>query len=113
MSDHTPTLGSIVLYTMTEQDAQRVNTKRDAAAAYIKAFHENPTKHGEMQHTGNSVRAGDVFPLIITRVWSTGPRSAVNGQLMLDGNDTLWVTSTSVQVDPEQPAGRFVWPSRA
>lgn len=112
MSDQIPTLGRIVLYAMTEQDAQRVNTKRDAAEAYIKAFKENPSRHGEMQHSGNKVRAGDVFPLVITRVWGTSAGSAVNGQLMLDGNDTLWVTSTSVQVDPEQPAGRFTWPTR-
>ncbi|TFD74725.1 hypothetical protein [Cryobacterium fucosi] len=114
MSEQIPTIGRIVLYTLTEVDAQRINSKREASATYIKAFHENPTKHGEMQHSGNPVEPGMVFPLIITRVWGITPTSAVNGQVLLDGNDSLWVTSTSAQGKSEYSAtqGHFTWPTR-
>ena len=38
----------------------------------------------------NSVREGDLFPMIVTRVSDDGE---VNGTLCLDGTDTLWLTS--------------------
>lgn len=52
-------------------------------------------------HCGNTVRAGQQYPLIVTRRFGDG---AVNGQVMLDGSDTLWVTSV---FEGEQP-GQYV-----
>ena len=46
--------------------------------------------------TTHYVKEGDVYPLIITRVWGDSEKSAFNGQLMLDGNDLFWVTSTAL-----------------
>ena len=34
-----------------------------------------------------------MYPLVITRVWGDQEGSAVNGQVLLDGNDTFWATS--------------------
>lgn len=107
-----PTIGRIVHYTLSEADAAAVNRRRDDAIA---ARHNpstvdtRPKPTGEQVHTGNRVNAGDVFPMIIVRTWGTTPESSVNGQVLLDGNDTLWVTSVSAG----EGQRRFAWPSRA
>lgn len=79
-----PTPGRIVLYKLAEHDVEQIRVVR-----------------------GNSVRVGDVLPMIVVRVWHTG----VNGQVMLDGREpaTHWVTSR-VQGDG---AGEWSWPARA
>lgn len=72
-----PTPGRIVLYTLTEWDVKTIEAQRSVVAGY----------------RGNPVRPGDVYPLLIARVWSEAEGGSVNGQVLLDGNDTLWVTS--------------------
>lgn len=86
-----PTIGRIVHYTLSEQDADKINARRTA----------DPT-------TGNRVGPGDVYPMVITRAWGGEPTSAVNGQVLLDGGDVLWVTSVS----HGEGERHFVWPSR-
>ncbi len=103
-----PTIGRIVLYTLTEHDAIAINKRRADAHAHITDHQRHAT--GVVVHTGNTVSAGDVYPLVITRTWGEDtPDRLVNGQLLLDGNDTYWVTSVS---DGQGP-GRFAWPSIA
>jgi len=48
-----------------------------------------------MVHTGNPAETDDVYPMIITKVSAADDNedSAINGQVILDGEDTLWVTS--------------------
>lgn len=70
-------LGQIVLFTITEN--------------YAKAINDQRSKAGYATKTGNQARAGDVYPLIVTRLWPGYDH--VNGQLLLDGNDTYWLTS--------------------
>jgi hypothetical protein len=70
-------------------------------------------KSGAMVHTGNAVESGQVYPLMITRVWAdaegkVSEGTAFNGQLMLDGSDAFWVTSTKIG-DRE---GECFWPPR-
>jgi hypothetical protein len=92
-----PSIGRIVHYTLSEQDAEAINRLHGGPD------HRRDNTHG---HVGNSVRAGDVFPLVITRVWASAEQvtehTAVNGQVLLDGNDTLWVTSVSQGEGPRQ-----------
>ena len=61
---------------------------------------------------GNVAREGDTFPLIVVRVW---PHNSVNGQLILDGNDSLWIMSASPE-DQTLPTGgqygKWRWPER-
>jgi hypothetical protein len=109
MSNPVPTVGRIVLYTLSEADAERINARRDDAIAWAKEHKLNPEHTGKQVHIGNVARAGDVYPMIIVRVWGSTPESAVNGQVLLDGNDTLWVTSAVAGVGER----RFVWPSTA
>lgn len=95
MSSQTPTIGRIVQYRLSEQDADAINRRREDARFNRRGI----TPNGEQVHTGNQVYAGDIFPLIITRVWDHGlPTSTpalVNGQVLLDGNDVYWATSVS------------------
>lgn len=90
-----PTIGRIVHYRLTANDAETILARRAATRG---------------QSIGNTPHEGQVVPLIITAVWPEeyagnarlghheegtkydGPEG-VNGQVLLDGNDSLWVTS--------------------
>ena len=87
-----PTVGRIVQYTLSDQDAARITQARLR----------------DVMTEGNSVSAGDVFPMLITRVWGSDPLAAVNGQVFLDGNDNLWVTSVTCGGGHRQ----YAWPVR-
>jgi hypothetical protein len=64
---------------------------------------------GAQAHIGNDAKEGDVFPMLITKVWGDTPTCAVNGQAFLDGNDVLWITSVAVGDGPRT----FSWPVRS
>lgn len=90
-----PSLGRIVHLRLSESCAAEINRRRagngDTAA-------ENAIRDaGGVIHKGNGVKAGDIFPLVITKVWDGGQPATestfVNGQVLLDGNDCLWATS--------------------
>lgn len=104
----TPAIGRIVHYTLSEDDAKRINKRRDDAIASAHEIKLNPEATGKQVHIGNKAHEGDVFPMIIVRAWGTQPDSVVNGQVLLDGNDTFWVTSVGVGEGPR----RFAWPPR-
>ena len=99
-----PSLGRIVHYTLTDGDATAVTKRRNDAAAN-RAVHPDED-NGYIAHVGNAVSGGDVYPLIITRVWAFPDRvteeSQINGQVLLDGNDCLWVTSAGQGDQPGQ-----------
>lgn len=102
-----PNIGRIVHYTLTYADAERINKRRLDAQRSMHDHRE--TSNGVAVHVGNPVTEGDVFPMMITKVWGPKEPSAwVNGQVFLDGNDTLWVTSVGVG----DGFGTFAWPSR-
>jgi hypothetical protein len=105
------TIGRIVLYELTEQDAAQINRRRTNAgqiAARIKRNSEESTHWpiGAQAHIGNEAAGGQLFPMLVTRVSES--RLAA-GQVFLDGNDCLWV--------PLAPEGRgpgnWSWPPRA
>lgn len=106
MSKQIPTIGRIVHYMLSEQDANAINKRRQDADAHM-AKHQDRSD-GSQIHVGNQVQAGQVYPMIITRVWGNEPTSGVNGQILLDGSDTYWATSVSAG-DGER---HFVWPER-
>lgn len=95
-----PSIGRIVHYKLCQQDVDQIKAQRQPK------YHESMpgligpgnkvTKYYEKN--GNSVSVGDVYPLVITRTWGTTETSSVNGQVLLDGNDTLWVTSVSQSI---------------
>ena len=94
----TPTIGRIVIYRITASDAETLNRRRKDAQEKME-WHR-AIKSGAQVHVGNAVKPDDEFPLIITRVWGAEPTTAFNGQLLLDGSDLFWVTSTHLGEGP-------------
>lgn len=84
-----PTPGRILHYKLTIDDAERINARIRTAAM-----------------SGNYVEGSEVVPLIVTRAW---PGQMVNGQALLDGDDSIWLTSV-----PEGTGmGTWSWPPMA
>jgi hypothetical protein len=124
-----PTQGRIVLYTLTADDANQINRRRTSGVAIADRIKNNlvplskvpiaepiPAQWpiGAQAHIGNDVHEGETYPLVIVRVWphefGAGVH-AVNGQVLLDGNDTYWVTSASESPVPSK--GQWNWPPRS
>lgn len=64
-----------------------------------------------LPHDGNPVYENDELPMVIVRVFEDehGPGiPGINGRVMLDGPDSLWVTSRK---EGDQP-GEWCWPPR-
>ncbi|HEV2709132.1 MAG TPA: hypothetical protein VGU67_02865 [Edaphobacter sp.] len=115
-----PTVGRIVLYTLSADDAAQINRRRTSGTAIAERIRNNSVPFGTIHisepipptwplgaqaHIGNDAVEGDVVPLIVVRCWS---ETAVNGQALLDGNDQLWVISA---VEGEGPR-TWAWPRR-
>lgn len=98
-----PTTGRIVLYSLTDVDVERINSRREDAKR------TRLDRTGAILHTGNQVHVGDVLPMIVVKSWEAG---RINGQLFLDGNDTYWVTSADPIDRESTPYGRWFWPPR-
>lgn len=84
-----PSIGRIVHYTLSATDVARVVELRKMRTMIV-----------------NQVEEGQTFPMLIVRTWGDTPESSVNGQVFLDGDDVLWVTSRSVG----DGSGHFAWP---
>lgn len=84
METSTPvTVGRLVLYKLSEQDVEAINANRKTDECF----------------GGNSPQVGDLLPTIVVKVWEN---NMFNGQVFLDGNDTLWVTSVVQGSEPGQ-----------
>ncbi len=106
-----PTIGKIVHYRLTTEDAESVNVRRSDYATFQanrparKSLRE-PVDSGHVAHVGNHVAPGDVYPAVVVRVFDG--YDGVNLHVLLDGNDTLWATSRH-----EGTAhGEWSWPPR-
>lgn len=86
-----PSPGRIVQYTLSEQDAEQINKRREDSRKSGIAGQNS----GAVVHVGNVASAGNTLPMMIVRVWGSGENAGVNGQVFLDGNDTFWATSTT------------------
>lgn len=109
-----PTVGRIVHYTLTSSNAEQINRRRTTGNSIADRLAESPPAWpaGAQAHIGNAAREGDVLPLLICRVWPDeygAGVDGVNGQVFLDGNDQLWVTSAKEGTE----AGSWAWPPRA
>jgi hypothetical protein len=102
-----PTIGRIVHYRLSAQDAEAINRRRDHAASHLRSQTGGATQ-GYQAHAGNSVNAGEVFPMIIVRVFGEDKHAAVSGQVFLDGSDVFWATS---RIEGGAP-GQWTWPER-
>lgn len=102
-----PSIGRIVHYSLSDQDADEINRRRVAKP------HEPGWPAGAQAHSGSYAIGGQLAPLIVTAVWTD---VCINGQVMLDGNDSLWVASrlaSGVEGGPAAPSpGFWHWPER-
>lgn len=105
-----PSVGRIVHYRLADMDVEQINKHRAGARNLNAAGVTLASQElGAQIHQGNDARIGDVYPMVIVRTWGNTAESCVNGQVLLDGNDTLWVTSRS----NGSGEGRWTWPERA
>lgn len=102
-----PSIGRIVLFKLSAQGAVEINRRRTSGKSIAERLAETPMAWpaGAQAHIGNEVHEGDVFPMMIVRVWSD---TCVNGQAFLDGNDAFWVLSATSGDGPHQ----WNWPPR-
>lgn len=99
-----------MLYTLTAKDAEEVNRRRDV---FRRLQGQNQDEHwigGAFQsHIGNPEGEGSVRPMVVVQAWPDefGPGvPGVNGKVLLDGTDELWVKSVREGASP----GQWRWP---
>lgn len=97
-----PSIGRIVHYTLSNQDAQAINKRR--ADFYHHRGTAGYADTGYIAHYGNEAREGDVYPAVIVRVWD----SSQNLKVLLDGSDDYWATSRTEGEGPNH----WSWPPR-
>jgi hypothetical protein len=116
-----PTIGRIVLYRLTKEDAAQVNRRRTNGQSIkermaisvlgkmgvlqdeIRAWPQ-----GAQAHIGWPVKDGQVFPMMITNVDPVTIEGYVSGQVFLNGNDVLW----KVDAPEGKENGQWSWPER-
>lgn len=103
-----PTIGRIVLYTLSEQDAAYITARRNIGLpAGVSTI-----------GSGNSVSAGDIYPATIVRVWDIdGAVPSCNLQVHLDGPDNFWALSrfqfgSQKELVNPQRESTWDWPAR-
>ena len=92
----TPTIGRIVHYVLSAQDAQQIEAARKASGTF-----------------GNHVQEGTLTTAVIVAVW---PGDLCNLKVLLDGPDTFWALSRprhSEEVKSPCPAFYWTFPPRA
>ena len=109
-----PTIGRIVHYTLTADDAAAINKRRTDFTAHQRTILGTPDPGhrgatGHIAHVGNHAEGGQTFPATIVRIFETGIVGTCNLQVTLDGTDTYWVTSRH---EGDRP-GTWSWPPRA
>lgn len=102
-----PSIARVVHYRLTEEQARQVNRRRTSSASIGERLVAGSWPIGAQAHIGEAVIEGETFPLIVTRTGSAADGAAVvNGQVLLDGNDTLWVQGAVEGASP----GCWFWP---
>lgn len=93
-------IGRMVLYRLTAEEAKATNIRREDAQQNGEKMREE--RPGFQAHVGNHVSGGDTVAMVVTNVgvWDGVP--AINGQVFLDGSDSLWVVGTVEGDDPGQ-----------
>lgn len=99
-----PTIGRIVHYRLSEEDATKINERRAHARHNLERMRVE--KPGFQAHFGNPVAEGTVVAMVVTAVWT---ENCINGKCLLDGTDSYWVTS---RMNSDDANGHWFWPKR-
>lgn len=94
-------MGQAVCYTLSAEDAQRINLRRTTPSSIQARTEQRLWPLGAQAHVGAEARAGDRVPLFVI---STG-QGYVTGQALLDGTDQLWVRDAPFG----EGNGRWTW----
>jgi len=112
----TPTIGRIVLYTLSAQDAEQINRRRTTGTAIAERMSYDSGDPmmkawpaGAQAHIGNEAREGQTVPATVVAVWSD---TCVNLHCLLDGTDAYWATSRNLG-NEMNVNGFWLWPTRA
>lgn len=97
--------GRIVYYVFSESAAAEVMRRRTTAVSIAERIKVVKWPLGAQAHIGNDVKAGDILPAMVLRVW--GDSGCSNLKVMLDGSDEYW--ATSVSYDADQRPGSWHW----
>jgi hypothetical protein len=90
-------MGDIVIYRLTQKDAQQINRRRTTGDSIRERIGTRMNSHteypcwplGAQAHIGTLAKPGMDFPMIVVRVSEAG---YISGQVFLEGNDVLFVT---------------------
>ncbi len=102
------TVGRIVHYVLTEEDAKQINRRRTNSESIKLRMAGGSWPTGAQAHIGKEAKAGQHFPMIVAEV-DPSDIYGVDGQVFLNGNDTYWVQSRKEDVAP----GSWHWPERS
>ncbi len=98
------TLGRIVHYVLSAQDAEQINRRRTTGPAIAERIPSGAWPVGAQAHIGNAAREGQHVAAIVV-----APNSdTCNLQCFLDGNDAFWALSAREGTEP----GTWHWPER-
>lgn len=110
MSPQIPTIGRVVYYRLTDEDATKINRRRTTDNIVAARIATGQWWEGAQAHIGNPAVRGDELAATIV---SVHPDHTVNLQVMLDGTDTFWATKVPYAVDGAESAmGCWRWPPR-
>jgi hypothetical protein len=104
------TPGRIVLYVLSQDDADQINRRRTNGASIAERIKQDKWPCGAQAHIGNTVSAGDIYPAVAVRVSGATDEPSVNLQVLLDGSDNYWATSRHEVASKLQ--GTWHWPER-
>ena len=99
-----------VCYTISKTDAEQVSRRRTTGPEIAARIKTGEWPLGAQAHVGATIVEGDVFPLVVVRVDSG--LNTVNGQVLLDGNDVLYVVGVKEHLGKGGRAGCWHWPAR-
>ena len=99
-----PTIGRVVLYCLSEDDAREINRRRTSVGEIHEQIQNKTWPLGAQAHLGNKVYEGDVYPGLVVRVFG---EDSINIKVELDGTDQFWATTKSVSEGPVP--GYFHW----
>ena len=102
-----PSIGRIVHYILSSEDANQINRRRIAGVGHGKDWPE-----GAQAHVGSQAIPGDVVAAVVVGVFTDftvePPDCSVNLHILLDGNDSFWAKSISEGTE----IGTWRWPGR-